>query len=151
MLRFPTFLFTIALVVERKQISPEARKPTRASERLKITLKKWLRFPIFLFTIALVIERKQLSQQSTLTVVGTGPTDEETYIWVFDVILRLSEALFCFRASRANFLRSITRAVGNKKKGKRKLDLLTSFWNFQKLSFVFAPPGITFCALSPGL
>ena len=95
--------------------------------------------------------QQKLSQQSTLTVVGTGPADEETYTWVFDVILRLSEALVCFRASRANFLRSITRAIVNKKEGKRKIDFLTSFWNFQKLSFVFAPPGITFCALSPGL
>ena len=38
-LRFPTFLFTIALVIERKKLSPEARKKTRASESLKITSK----------------------------------------------------------------------------------------------------------------
>ena len=38
-LRFPTFLFTIALVIERKKLSPEARKQTRASESLKITTK----------------------------------------------------------------------------------------------------------------
>ena len=38
--RFPTFLFTIALVIERKKLSPEARKQTRASESLKITSKK---------------------------------------------------------------------------------------------------------------
>ena len=38
-LRFPTVLFTIALVIERKKLSPEARKQTRASERLKITSK----------------------------------------------------------------------------------------------------------------
>ena len=35
-LRFPTFLFTISLVIERKKLSPEARKQTRASESLKI-------------------------------------------------------------------------------------------------------------------
>ena len=38
-LRFPIFLFTIALVIERKKLSPEARKQTRASESLKITSK----------------------------------------------------------------------------------------------------------------
>ena len=52
-LRFPTFLFSIALVIERKKLSPEARKRTRASESLKITWKDhFLCFPIFLFTIA---------------------------------------------------------------------------------------------------
>ena len=74
-----------------------------------------------------------------------------SYDWLFDAIWRLSEALVCFRASGANFLRSITRAVVNKNDGKRKIDFLMLFWDFQKLSFVFAPPGITFCALSPGL
>ena len=67
------------------------------------------------------------------------------------VILRLSEALVCFRASGYNFLRSITRATVDKNDGKRKIDFLTFFCNFQKLSFLFAPPGITCCALSPGL
>merc|ERR1712167_386890 len=38
-LRFPTFLFNIALVIERKKLSPEARKKTRASESLKMTSK----------------------------------------------------------------------------------------------------------------
>ena len=38
-LRFPTFLCAIALVIERKKLSPEARKKTRASESLKITFK----------------------------------------------------------------------------------------------------------------
>ena len=70
---------------------------------------------------------------------------------IFYLILRLSEALVCFRASGDNFLRSITRAIVNKNDGKRKIDFLMLFWDFQKLSFVFAPPGITFCALSPGL
>ena len=69
----------------------------------------------------------------------------------FDVILRLSEALVCFRASGHNFLHSITRAIVNKNNGKRKMDFLTLFWDFQKLPFVFAPQGTTFCALSPGL
>ena len=46
---------------------------------------------------------------------------------VFDVILRLSEALVCFRASGDNFLRSITRAIVNKNVGKRKIDFLTLF------------------------
>ena len=69
----------------------------------------------------------------------------------FDVILRLSEALVCFRASGDNFLRSIARAIVNKNDGKRKIDFLTSFLDFQNLSLVFAPLGITFCALSPGL
>ena len=32
----------------------------------------------------------------------------------FDVILKLSEALVCFRAPGDNFLRSITRAIVNK-------------------------------------
>ena len=75
----------------------------------------------------------------------------QTYTWLFDVILRLSDALVCFRASGANFLRSITRAIVNKNDGKRIIDFLTLFWNFQKLSFVFAPLGLTSCALSPGL
>ena len=39
-LRFPSFSFTIALVVERKKLSPEARKQTRASESLNMTSKK---------------------------------------------------------------------------------------------------------------
>ena len=41
-LRFPSLLCTIALVIERKQLSPEARKQTRASESLKITPKAQL-------------------------------------------------------------------------------------------------------------
>ena len=40
----------------------------------------------------------------------------------FDVILKLSEALVCFRASGDNFLRSITRAIVNKNDGERKID-----------------------------
>ena len=44
-----------------------------------------------------------------------------------DVILKLSEALVCFRASGDNFLRSITRAIVNKNDGKRKIDFLTLF------------------------
>ena len=70
--------------------------------------------------------------------------------WFVDVMLWLSEALVCFRASMDNFLRSITRGIVNKNSGKR-IFFLMLFWDFQKLSFVFAPPGITFCALSPGL
>ena len=38
-LRFPPFVFTTALVIESKKLSPEARKRTRASESLKITSK----------------------------------------------------------------------------------------------------------------
>ena len=38
----------------------------------------------------------------------------------FEVISRLSEALVCFRASRDNVLRSITRAMLNKNDEKRK-------------------------------
>ena len=38
-LSFLLFLFTIALVIERKKLSPEARKQTRASESLKIASK----------------------------------------------------------------------------------------------------------------
>ena len=44
-----------------------------------------------------------------------------------DVILRISEALVCVRASGDNFLRSITRAIVNKNVGKRKIDFLTLF------------------------
>ena len=86
-----------------------------------------------------------------ITRVIVNINDGKRNNWFFDVILRLSEALVCFRASGDNFLRSITRATVNKNDGKRKMDFLTLFWDFQKLSFVFAPPGITFCALSPGL
>ena len=39
-LRFQLFLFTIALVIERKKLCPEARKQTGASESFKITSKK---------------------------------------------------------------------------------------------------------------
>ena len=46
-----------------QKVIPEARKQTRASESLKITLKK-IRFPYFLFTTALVIERKKLSPEA---------------------------------------------------------------------------------------
>ena len=49
--------------------------------------------------------------------------------------MRLSEALVCFRASGDNFLRSITRAIVNKNDGKRKIDFLMLFLDFQKLSF----------------
>ena len=35
--------------------------------------------------------------------------------------------------------------------GKRKIDFLTLFWDFQMLSFFFAPLGVTVCALAPGL
>ena len=38
-LRFPIFLLTIALVIERKKLSPEAPKQTTASESHKITSK----------------------------------------------------------------------------------------------------------------
>ena len=55
-----------------------------------------------------------------------------------------------FRASWDNFLRSITRAIVNKNDGKRKIVFLTLFCDFQKVSFVFSPPGMTFCALSSG-
>ena len=41
-LRFPTFLFTIALVIERQKLTLEARKQTRASESLKMTSKSQL-------------------------------------------------------------------------------------------------------------
>ena len=61
------------------------------------------------------------------TVHGHGQSIWETYNLLFDVILRLSEALVCFRASGDNFLRSITRAIVNKNDGKRKIDFLTSF------------------------
>ena len=37
---------TIALVIERKKLSPEARKQTRASDSLKITSKNNFTFPI---------------------------------------------------------------------------------------------------------
>ena len=37
--RLPLYLSTVALVIERKKLSPEARKQTRASESLKITSK----------------------------------------------------------------------------------------------------------------
>ena len=38
-IHFPSFLFTTALVIERKELSPEARKQTRASESLKMMSK----------------------------------------------------------------------------------------------------------------
>ena len=41
-LRLPPFVFTTALVIERKKLSPEAQKQTRASESLKITSKNQL-------------------------------------------------------------------------------------------------------------
>ena len=50
----------------------------------------------------------------------------ETYNLFLDVILRLPEALVCFRASRDNFLRSITRAIVNKMLGNVKL----IFWRY---------------------
>ena len=48
-------------------------------------------------------------------VHGHGQSIWETYNLLFDIILRLSEALVCFRASRANFLRSFfcIRTMGN--------------------------------------
>ena len=49
------------------------------------------------------------------------------------------------RAFGANFSRSFFCICYD---GKRLIYLLMSFWNFPKLSFVFAPPGLTFCALS---
>ena len=38
-IRFPMFFITIALVIERKKLAPEARKQRRASERHKMTSK----------------------------------------------------------------------------------------------------------------
>ena len=69
----------------------------------------------------------KLSQQSTLTVVGTGPADVDL---------------------NRNLNGKVDR---NKNDGKLILEFLMSFWDFQKLSFVFASLGLTFCALSPGL
>ena len=64
-LRFPTFLFTIDLVIERKKLSLETRKKTKASESLKMTSKNQVYVSHhFLFTIALVIERKKLSPEA---------------------------------------------------------------------------------------
>ena len=81
-------LFTVALVIERKKLSPEARKQTiifvyyspgdraqkviprgvktnesfwKSQNNIKTTI---LRFPSFLLTIALVIERKKLSPEA---------------------------------------------------------------------------------------
>ena len=52
-------------MVERKKLSPEARKQTRASESPKITsTNQFLCFPSFVFTIALMIERKKLSPEA---------------------------------------------------------------------------------------
>ena len=39
---FPSFLFTIALVIDRKKLAPEAREQTSASESLKMTSKSRL-------------------------------------------------------------------------------------------------------------
>ena len=58
-------------------------------------------------------KKLEFSQHSTLPVV-------KRKIDLVDVILRLSEALVCFRASGDNFLRSITSAIVNKNDGKRK-------------------------------
>ena len=53
--------------------------------------------------------------------------DGKRKIDFFDVILSLSEALVCVRASGDSFLRSITRAIVNTNDGKRKIDFLTLF------------------------
>ena len=42
-------------------------------------------------------------------------------------------------------------AIVNTNDGKRKIYFMTLFGDFQKLSFVLAPLGITFCALSQGV
>ena len=44
-LRFPSFVFTIALVIERKKLSTDARKQTRVSERFKVTSKNKKKLP----------------------------------------------------------------------------------------------------------
>ena len=49
-------------------------------------------------------------------------------IFFFDVILRLSEALVCFRASGDNFLRSITRTIAHKFWNHFEI-ILGSFWD----------------------
>ena len=64
-LRFPSFLLTIALVIERNKLSPEARKKNESLWKSQNNVKKTIsRFPIFLFTIALVIERNKLSPEA---------------------------------------------------------------------------------------
>ena len=65
--------------------------------------------------------------QKQWIIPAKHPTVVGTLNLFFDVILKLSEALVCFRASGDNFLRSITRAIINKNVGKRKIDLLTFF------------------------
>ena len=58
------FFFSMALVIERKKLSPEARKQTRASKSRKTTSNNYFSFPDILFTIALVIERNTLSPEA---------------------------------------------------------------------------------------
>ena len=58
--------------MERKKLAPEARKQTRASEKLKMTSKS--QFYVshsFLFTIALVIERKKLSPEARKQTIAS--------------------------------------------------------------------------------
>ena len=45
-------------------------------------------------------------------------------------------------------IRTITVAIVNKNDGKRIIDFLMSFRDFEELSFFLVPLGITFCALS---
>ena len=57
----------------------------------------------------------KVSKRTTkITRAIVNINDGKRKIDFFDVILRLSEALVCFRASGDNFLRSITRAIVNK-------------------------------------
>ena len=60
------------------------------------------------------------------------------------MILRLSEALVCFRASRDNFLRSITRAMVYKNVGKRKIDFVEVIFRFSEALVCFRASGDNF-------
>ena len=90
---------------ERKQLSPEARKKKDSSAKSLNDIKK----SILRFRSTRTMDRIHGSDPwigSMDQIHGPDPWIR-SYNWLFDVILRLSEALVCFRASGANFLRSI--------------------------------------------
>ena len=63
---------------------------------------------------------------------------------LFDVILRVSEALLCFHASGASLLRSTTRAIVPKKRAEKHNGLVDVFLRFSEALLCFHASGASF-------
>ena len=71
-LRFPSSLFTIDLVIERKKLSPEARKQTRASESFKMRSTNRFYVSVFFRWWSLIIFSFGISHARLFELVGVA-------------------------------------------------------------------------------